>query len=224
MSQGRHTLRAGAIEVAAIVGSILLAFAIDAAWEQRQERSDARELLAGLQAEFEFQRSELIRYRDRWVDVREATGRLLEVIGSGAAPAPAVMDSLMLGLLNPATFDPRTGTLEAATGSGELGLIGSRELRDMLAGWAGVVQELRDNEIAMRDFILATLVPYLAERGIPLTRAWSLLPSLGLLGENDAMRRWPGRRMSDADARSAYAALVRDPEFENLVATRVRYI
>lgn len=217
-------LRAGLVEVVAIVGSILLAFAIDAAWEQRGQAREAEELLAGLRTEFEFQRTELVRYRERWTDVRSGTERLLAVTGSGVAASPVVMDSLILVVLNPSTFDPRTGTLEAAKGSGQLGLIGSRELRDRLAGWDGVVAELRDNEEAMRAFILSTMIPYLAERGVPLERAWSLLPDIGLLGEQGEGRGWPGSPMADSDAARVYASLILDPEFEALVATRYTWI
>ena len=225
MSTTEKPFRSVVLEVAAIVLSILLAFAIDASWQQRGQSREARELLTGLQSEFEFQRSELVRFRDRWSDVRVGTERLLEVTGSGVAPEPAVMDSLILDLLNPATFDPRTGTLEAAKGSGQLGLIGSRELRDRLAGWEGVVDEVRDNEVAMRTFILSTIVPYLAERGVPVSRVWSLLPNIGLLGEQgSSARRWPGGLASDAEAAGAYASLVSDPEFQVLVSARYTWI
>ncbi|KPK65516.1 MAG: hypothetical protein AMS21_04440 [Gemmatimonas sp. SG8_38_2] len=224
MSTTEKPFRSVVLEVAAIVLSILLAFTIDASWQQRGQSREARELLTGLQSEFEFQRSELVRFRDRWRDVRVGTERLLEFTGSGLAPEPAVMDSLILDLLNPATFDPRTGTLEAAKGSGQLGLIGSRELRDRLAAWEGVVDEVRDNEVAMRAFILSTIVPYLAERGVPVPRAWSLLPNMGLLGEQGSARRWPGGLTSDAEAAEAYASLVSDPEFQVLVSARYTWI
>ena len=46
-----------AVEAAAIVVSILLAFAIDAWWDDRQERIEEREVLLGLKSEFS-------RYRD----------------------------------------------------------------------------------------------------------------------------------------------------------------
>ena len=213
-----------ALEAVAIVLSILLAFAIDAAWAQRAQRVEARELLTGLQSEFEVHRSELVRFRDRWIGVRAATERLLELTGSEIAAKPVVMDSLILAVLNPATFDPRTGTLEAAKGSGQLGLIGSRELRERFSAWDGVVEEVRDNELAMREFILSTIVPYMAERGVPLPRAWALLPNLGLLGERGTSRGWPGGLTPDGEAAQAYASLVSDPEFEILVAARYTWI
>ena len=224
MSNRERRVRSIVLEGVAIVLSILLAFAIDASWAQRGQRVEARELLTGLQSEFEVQRSELVRFRDRWIGVRLAAERLLELTASGATAEPLVMDTLLLAVLNPATFDPRTGTLEAAKGSGQLGLVGSRELRDRLSAWDGVVEEVRDNELAMREFILSTVIPYMAERGVPLPRAWSLLPNLGLLGERGRSRGWPGGLPSDAEAMQAYASLVRDPQFEILVAARYTWI
>jgi len=223
MSEGRYQLPRGLLEVVAIVGSILLAFAIDAAWERHIEFREGHEVLGGLRAEFEFNRSELVRFRDRWLTVRRATERLMVATGANTAPEPAAMDSLLLDFLNPTTFDPRGGALDAATSSGQIGLIGSRELRTRLAAWDGVVAELRDNELAMRAFILESIIPYLAERGVPLPRAWALLPNAGLVGSR-GRASWPAPLATDAEAGRIYQALVADPEFEVLVATRYNWI
>jgi hypothetical protein len=91
-----------------------------------------------------------------------------------AAPNPVVMDSLIYSFLNMTSFDPRTGVLDALVASGRLELIQSRELRAKLAAWDGVVEEVRDNELAMRDFGLNVITPYLARRGLPVSRAQAL--------------------------------------------------
>ena len=41
------------VEAAAIVGSILLAFAIDAWWADRQDRAEEQRIFLGLKSEFE---------------------------------------------------------------------------------------------------------------------------------------------------------------------------
>ena len=41
------------VEAAAIVGSILLAFAIDAWWDDRQDRAAEQRIFVGLKSEFE---------------------------------------------------------------------------------------------------------------------------------------------------------------------------
>ena len=56
------------IEAAAIVVSILLAFAIDAWWNEQQERAEEREVLESLYVEFEANREEaaaVISFHDR---------------------------------------------------------------------------------------------------------------------------------------------------------------
>ena len=45
-------LRRAFLEVPIIVGSILLAFSIDAYWDRWKERSEVREILEGLQSEY----------------------------------------------------------------------------------------------------------------------------------------------------------------------------
>ena len=46
------------VEAAAIVAGILLAFAIDAGWDERNEREEEKEILQSLVVEFEANRDE----------------------------------------------------------------------------------------------------------------------------------------------------------------------
>ena len=57
-----------------IVGSILLAFGIDAAWEERQERARESEILNALLPEFHNNRRLLLRYHSRHEGSVEAIG------------------------------------------------------------------------------------------------------------------------------------------------------
>ena len=85
------------------------------------------------------------------------------------------------------------------------------------------MDEVRDNEVAMRDFILSVVTPYLARKGVPLARSRALLTSGGLTADRTT-GGWPGELASDAEATRAYADLVADPEFEVLVGTRYGWI
>jgi len=218
----RGLLRRGLIEVVLIVGSILLAFAIDAAWDERQTAQEADDLLAVLRTEFEANRAELTRHRDRWVGAKAATGRLLVAQATGEIPPPVVMDSLISGFMTPTTFDAPEGTLAIAAGGGKLTLLRDAELRNLLATWPGMVSEVRDNELAMREFILRVITPYLAEAGVSLAR------SRALVGERPfepdapmaATDAWPAPLPSDAAVAGAYARILRDPAFEPLLVTR----
>ena len=219
MSGRSKSLRRGLLEVVAIVGSILLAFAIDAAWQERQEATEVQELLIALRAEFDFHRSELVRHGERWQTIREATGRLLDAAASGNTPPPAVVDSLLNLFVLPPSFDPRQGTLSSATASGQLRLIKKLELRNQLAGWSGVVEELRDNELSGRDFIYSTVVPYLARQGVPLSRALALTPRIQLVGGGD-VSAWPAPLAANPAAAASYQSMLADPEFVALASWR----
>lgn len=210
----------------AIVGSILLAFAIDAGWESRQEAAEAREILIGLRDEFEFHRSELLRHQERWRRTELSMERLLEATQASIAPPAAVMDTLMDAPVMATSFDPRGGALNALIASGRLELIPNRALRVKLAGWQGVVEEVRDNEMAMRDFVLIVITPYLARKGVPLSRSRALWHGRsGLLGpEGGELRGWPSRLMSDGDAERVYRELLADPTFEVLLSTRYVWV
>lgn len=68
------------IEAAAIVASILLAFAIDAWWEDRQNRQEEQQVLQGLHTEFEENRTILQRHLVRHLEDMQSLERLLVAI------------------------------------------------------------------------------------------------------------------------------------------------
>jgi hypothetical protein len=207
----------GLLEVVAIVGSILLAFAIDAAWESAQEGRLAQEALVSLRAEFEAERAEVARHGARWREVGLATARLLEALGEDQAPSPAVADTLIMRFMTPTTFDAAEGTLSALISSGDIDLIGDRELRNGLSAWAGIVRELNDNEIAMREFLLMVMAPFLASQEVSIGRTNAVF--IGQFG-----LEWPASLPSDEEAAATYERLFRDEEFEALVSTRYTWI
>ena len=61
-------------EGAAIVVSILLAFAIDAWWDNRKERFEEHQILLGLEAEFSDLRDRL----DQWAQFNQEGGEAIE--------------------------------------------------------------------------------------------------------------------------------------------------
>ena len=227
---GGGLLRRRLVEAVVIVGSILLAFGIDAAWEARQDARAADDLLQALSVEFDGARAELLRHRNRWAEVVDATERLIVAQSTGAEPEPAVMDTLLYRFLTPTTFDAQDRALAGAAASGGLALIRDQELRNMLAAWPVYVAEVRDNELAGREFILRVLTPYLSEQEIPLGRSRALLaevmraeraPEAGGASGPD---RWVAPLPSDEEARRAYARLLADPSFEPLLVTRYQWI
>ena len=131
-----------AVEAAAIVASILLAFAIDAWWDERQERAEEREVLESLLVEFQANRDQaasVISFHERVVQSIKVLMELSEdeIL---ALPAEAVEEALG-SFGSPRTFDAVRGSVDALIGSGKLGILQDRELRESLTTFVNVVDD-----------------------------------------------------------------------------------
>jgi len=138
----------------AIVVSILLAFGIQAWWEQRQQRGREQEMLSGLAADFSSTLSQLHR---QIVANEDRQGLLLALETMTDAELRAIPeDSVNLyefALLGFGTFDARDGTLEALVASGDLGIIQDRRLREELMAWQSLVGDITEET----DLFLSTV-------------------------------------------------------------------
>lgn len=152
MTFSRRSAGSVALEATLIVASILLAFAIDAAWDGREQARRERDLLMALRADF--QRNELLLEDARSIHLRyrSAAVSFLEHTAPGAAPATgAVPDDVLIGLVSWHTYDPILGSLGSAIASGQLALIRDDGLRALLAGWVDSVEDLNELEIVDRE-------------------------------------------------------------------------
>lgn len=210
-STGRPRLRYLA-EGTAIMLSILLAFGIEAWWQERGERLEEREVLRGLATEFSAYQERLIRDASR---ARAAQRLLAEVLAvgppeySGVPPVAAVDSSLFYMVVVP-TLDVDGGTLDALLTSGRLELIQDVRLRARLASWPRLIGDIRDNELATREFVIQVVHPLFSEYGAPLARA----------GEAVHEGSWPTEVISSADAMSIYSQLIQDSRFSYIAAQR----
>ena len=116
-----------AIEAAAIVMSILLAFAIDAWWGNRQDRAEEQRISVSLKAEFE-QNLELIdiefSYRYAVVD------SILKILDASVAPTtiePEILDGLKGDLAWWQNIKYSRGAIDGLLQSGRLSLIENEE-------------------------------------------------------------------------------------------------
>jgi len=208
---GKQNLRLG-VEGALIVVSILLAFAIDAWWDGRQEGKEEAAVLQGLHAEFrghqEAITSTLLRYGQAEEDLRWLVRR------GGSDQDPYPLDSLRWALqwaLGSPTFDPPTGTILGLLSSGRLERISRAELRSALAAWPAMVEDIRENEESIRAFVTLELVPALAGKGLFL----GTLLSPGV--------PWP-REDDEGVWRAAVPVVQADPEVRNLLAHRYHWV
>ncbi len=151
------------VEGVVIGGSILLAFGIDAAWTERQERAEEDEILEGLRADFVENASQVDFQLGLREDLISGAQSLLDQLKTGPLGSElTVADSVLSGLLASPTFDPITSTLDAAVSSGRIGLVRSRAVRRHLADWDRVTVGLHENELAVRNVIHSFLAAELA--------------------------------------------------------------
>jgi hypothetical protein len=159
-----------AIEAIAIVGSILLAFAIDAWWDHLQERGEEREILSALLAEFEANKKVLAQTAEVH---RLALNAMQDIVSASKSDitvhAVPLGPLFRLALVTP-HYNPATGALAVTIDSGRLGLVRNVELRNRLAGWNAVISDLVLDEQTRRDFVTHVLHLAFAEFGIAGSR------------------------------------------------------
>ena len=137
-----------------IVASILLAFAIDAAWAQRQVRSEEREALAALETEFSANLEQIdqvidiyLRDRARVATLRQATPEELRTLSQRE------VSEIMLATSNIWSFDPVLGATDALISSGRLGVLRDPRLREALSTFTNLVADAAEDVPALRSFV-----------------------------------------------------------------------
>ena len=175
------------LEAVVIVGSILLAFGIDAWWDGLQARGEELQLLAVLERDLLENQEELVRVRGILDDALTAGDAFSAATPVQLSQLP--LDSartLLYGLGSAAAFTAFKGNLDRA----DLSVLSSADLRAELASWVSHADDLAEN--GTRDME--------AVRGLALEADAGTLPLLGSA---------PGSR---ADA-EALAVLRADAEF-----------
>jgi hypothetical protein len=200
-------------EGVAIVASILLAFGIDAWWQDRQTRQEEQQVLQGLKAEFTSIREVLEEHLDIHMQGLQSLEKLLIAIEHGASGEDgSIVESAVEDLLAPTTSDIGNGTLDALLSSGRVEILSNRTLRARLAAWNGVIGEVWDDQVVHSKLVYEVFVPYFISESIPA----------GI-----TMRYWyddwpiPGTPISEDPA--AMKQLLEDSRFRVMVEIRYGY-
>ena len=170
------------IEALAVVASILLAFTIDAWWEERSLRIEEQQVLQGLREEFLSVRIVLSQHLSEHLNgVQTMEDFLIATEGGNVKEGAPVVDAVLLELLSPMTSDLGSGTLAALLSSGRIEILSNRTLRAKLASWEGVISEVWDDQAFNAKSVLEIHVPYFLAENIPAGAAmhqwydeWSL--------------------------------------------------
>jgi hypothetical protein len=204
------SLKRLAIEGTVIVASILLAFAIDAWWDERLERAEEQEILLGLKSEFSRYRDELTAGIEYQAARRQMTAILMAATQRGSWDSESMSVDLALSSIGDSkTHDFGGGVLDALINAGRLEIISDHELRVKLASWGQVFNEIRDDEMRNRTLVEHRVVPYMLRWHIPQSRALEMCCN--------SWAKWPVPTRSIEDDPEALARLLGDPEFEVLL-------
>jgi len=203
------------VEAAAIVASIIIAFAIDAWWDERQERISELEVLIDLQAEYQNHRDVITREKTQHLSILRHVKRLRNAGQQGDWNSDEFsIDEAIGNLLIPSTVDLGNGVRDSLISAGNIEIIRDEQLRYELSEWDSELDELLDDQIINRIIVLEIIVPYLTRWGVPVrgvldTSEEGLLPSD------------PRLLMSNSDASKR---LLSDPEFQSILEVRHMYM
>jgi len=202
-------------EAAAIVGSILLAFAIDAWWEGRGELELEQRLLAALLVEFE-KNGELLRQaRTHYEQQYNKSLEILEYLQEGQSSfGDEELNELFRGLFIARTFHLESGAHDGLLGSGELSLIRDEELRNRLAAWPSLVREWSEEQDADFSYVHTEVRPFLSDS----VRIRNIVGSFAPFPDGESPPPVP---TSETDAASIIN-ISTSVEFDNLVYQRAQ--
>ena len=153
-------------EVAAIVGSIMLAFWIDAWWDEQADRRQERALLEALQNDFQTARDIFDATTNSHYRVYQSMEKFLYWAEQGSVPEDEIesADYTLGSVFYRGTFEPPMGAVDTLLASGRLDLLGSPELVAELTRWKALVDKLNSDEIAAANHFYQTIYPYLSKR------------------------------------------------------------
>jgi hypothetical protein len=154
------------VEAVAIVGSILLAFAIDAWWEERLDRQMEQIDLERLHAEFKRNLNRMNEMVSTG-NAKTASTAMYELLADHLGQdLPANIPNTMLDRTRGTpTFDAVTPVLDGLVLSGRLENIRDRKVLVTIHNWQRHLQQVEETELAARKLVLEQLVPALVMRG-----------------------------------------------------------
>jgi hypothetical protein len=121
------------IEGTVIVLSILLAFGIDALWDQYKERLEEEEILAALESEFAANLRSVNRIIEAYGVFADHVATLIRLSpGEIRALSQTEVSEIMLSTANPWTFDAVRGTTDTLVYGGRLSVLSDPRLRKSL--------------------------------------------------------------------------------------------
>ncbi|MBX2849962.1 MAG: hypothetical protein KTR16_16675 [Acidiferrobacterales bacterium] len=162
-----NTGKRSIIESVVIVVSILLAFAIEALWDEQLENFTETKELGRLHSEFVANRDRIDRSINSQDIVRAATQEfynLIKDVPDSSEPV-SLPNNLIQAMLFAPTFDVTTPVLDSLLLSGNLSVIEDESVLRTISAWQRSVAQVTEAEVGARDFTDSELFPALIRRG-----------------------------------------------------------
>ena len=153
-------------EVTVIVASILLAFSIDAWWDNRIEAEGERWLLERLRSDFTGMQHDLtVAFEDHQLTADACLALLEMSTTESTLPITPEVDQ-MVGrvFLASRTFNPGSGAVEVFLNSELSRLVRNQPLADLLIRWSALVDDMVEEEAQMQKGVSERWTPFLAAR------------------------------------------------------------
>ena len=151
------------MESVTIILSILLAFAIDAGWDEIKERNQEKAFLSSLLSDFKETRSRIDKSTDAHMEFI-SSGRQLLSFKDGKTPN--IKTEQLERMLAAIFYDFNSlylpsGSRDALFASGDIEIISNVELRAMLAAWPSMVADASEDDNFIANDVMNHLAPYL---------------------------------------------------------------
>ena len=132
-------------EIVLVVIGILIALSINNWNEQRKMNFQEQEILEGLETEFTINFKRLEKVIQIQQKSNESANKIMTYFNQDVSDIPETkFDSLQHNIYNAWTFDPRKGLLNSVIASGQINLISNIELKNQLASFEDMVNDLEE--------------------------------------------------------------------------------
>lgn len=161
------------IEAAAIVGSILLAFAIDAWWQERGEREDLLQYLSAFEQELIESRKDIELALELSTGVLKKTDEVFLILSDSERNSLPIEFAQTIGSIYKIhSPNLNTGAYEDMVSSGNMRLIGDRTLSDDIKQYMQSVSSVRSVNEVLWDTYYNLQVPYLKDHFVISDFGW----------------------------------------------------
>ena len=165
-----------------IIGSILIAFTIDAWWSNKSNLQQKEALLVNLKQDFEGSREQLEELKLNHYKIEKNLETLLVWSEQESLSKENIIkfDSVLGAIWWRQVYDPQMGTLESIINTGRFDIIGNNELLSQLTKWVSLIKNLNEVETSKVEHFYNFIYPYLSSRtslknmdkGVPRKVVW----------------------------------------------------